>query len=694
MCQVSRILLLLLLLQAAASGEEAEVGDGPIDGVAKRVLAAARADDTKALQALAAQDHPDPWLVADALEARRAHEEARRFALAAPRIDVKGLPAYLATASKRKAPSDVRKRFAAASAAFAAEENEKVLEHLDGLDPPGPSVLAVQVHTLRGKALHALGRYAQAESCFVSAADMAEQLEWWTQASDTLYLAGLTYDYRDDGKGMHRLFERHLDIEERLQSKMGQGRAHYRLGNAHIVLRQWEAARRHQQISLAMAQAVHDHEYVAKALANDAVLCFQADPTKALGLAERAVTEIDRVDAAGLATRFHPDRQRVAGSKADMLLLAASAAAKLGRQAEAETHAAAAVAAAESSANGATVREARAFLAVVEGERRAAQGRDSEALEAYERAHVLYGSFGEAKRVEDAGVLRRMATACAALGDLPRAHEHLQSAFALLRSIPSAERLRCHLHIHAASVTLRLGRGAQALAHLQTAEKLTESLGDARLQVDVLLGRSRYHASRTEFAAAVTLVRRALAALAGSEHQGARGRAHLTLGQLYRDMGSPERAAAEIKLAVEDLRASGDARNLWTARLVQAFLLQADGDLDGARRLLTELRAEQKALENLRGVAWAEMGLANVERAAGLHGKAAKHREAALRLFERLGAGRTATFARVQLGVHLVWAGAPERGQTLLTQAHEEARVSGDIWALAYSCMGLAHAPA
>ena len=123
MRQASRILLLLLLLAPAAHGGDADSSDGSIDGTATRVLAAVRAHDTKALRALAVKDHPDPWLVADALEARGAHEEARRFALAAPRIDVKGLPAYIATASKREAPSDMRKRFAAASAAFAAEDN-------------------------------------------------------------------------------------------------------------------------------------------------------------------------------------------------------------------------------------------------------------------------------------------------------------------------------------------------------------------------------------------------------------------------------------------------------------------------------------------------------------------------------------------------------------------------------------------
>lgn len=691
MRQAGAILFLLLLCVTTAHGADDADGADAIDAVADRVVAAVKADDTDALRALASQDHPDPWLVADALEARGAHAEARRFAQAAPRIDVQGLPAYLKDRSKREAPADARKRLTLASRAFAAQEYEQALGHLDGLTPPA-SVLAVRVHTLRGRALHALGRYAQAAPCFVAAAEMAERMKWWAQASDAFYLAGLTYDYRDDGKGMHALFSRQLQVEERLQSTMGQGRAHYRLGNAHIVNEQWEAARRHQQISLEQARKVKDHEYVAKGLANEAILCFRADPARALELAQQGVAEIEKVGTAELPTRFRPDPLRIARSKADMLLLAASAATALNRPAVAERHASAAVTAAEASRDERTVEETRAFLAVVAGERLASAGRDAEALLTYERAHRLYTSLGEETRAADA--LRRIASAQTGLGDLPAAYESLQRAFRTLRSRPAEKRLLCQVHIDAGIVCLRLGRGSEALANLKEARDVAAELGDERLHVAALLGLSRYHASRTEFAPAVTLAKRVLTLLAGSDDRGARGRAHLALSQLYRNMGSPIRAAAELQLAVENLQAIGDARNLWTVRNEQAYVLQTEGDLKGARRVLTALRDEQKRLGNLRGVAWAEMGLANTERGAGKHGKAAEHRDVALRLFEKLGAERTATFARVQLGVDLVWAGDPKRGLEQLATAHKEAQASGDIWTLATCCMGLAHASA
>ena len=84
-------------------------GERPLapDEVADRVEAAVRAGDAKALRELASSDAPDPWLVADALCGRGAHDAAAAYAIAAPRPDVEALPAYVEGQRKRPTSEDV-----------------------------------------------------------------------------------------------------------------------------------------------------------------------------------------------------------------------------------------------------------------------------------------------------------------------------------------------------------------------------------------------------------------------------------------------------------------------------------------------------------------------------------------------------------------------------------------------------------
>jgi hypothetical protein len=86
-----RVALLVLLFAAALAAQDKSKPDTP-DRAADKVLAALKATDQKTLQVLAAKDSPNPWLVADQLSLRSAHDAAEALA----KDGARGLPAATA----------------------------------------------------------------------------------------------------------------------------------------------------------------------------------------------------------------------------------------------------------------------------------------------------------------------------------------------------------------------------------------------------------------------------------------------------------------------------------------------------------------------------------------------------------------------------------------------------------------------
>ncbi|MHC4732018.1 MAG: hypothetical protein ACYS6Z_15705, partial [Planctomycetota bacterium] len=81
-----RSALLVLLFVAPLRAQDKRKPDTP-EQAADKAVAAFKAEDQKALKSLAEKDNPDPWLVADELCFRGAHDAAEAFAKAAPRKD-------------------------------------------------------------------------------------------------------------------------------------------------------------------------------------------------------------------------------------------------------------------------------------------------------------------------------------------------------------------------------------------------------------------------------------------------------------------------------------------------------------------------------------------------------------------------------------------------------------------------------
>ena len=110
---------LVLSLVAAAAAQE----PSPVD----RVVAAHGAGDREALSELAAQDSPDPWILAEELCVRGERNAALAFARAAPRPDTRGLPAYVQSRSGRPGDDSARAAVAKAEATVRGGRHDDAL---------------------------------------------------------------------------------------------------------------------------------------------------------------------------------------------------------------------------------------------------------------------------------------------------------------------------------------------------------------------------------------------------------------------------------------------------------------------------------------------------------------------------------------------------------------------------------------
>jgi len=127
----------------------------PITDAADQVLAA------KDLKQLAAQDKPDPWLVADELCRRGEFDKAEAFAKAAPRKDTEKLPRYIQAQRKRPTTATARKAFAESKVAGGAGDLEAVVAAVDGAGKLANDLTGVKLEYNRAVALREQRRFKE-----------------------------------------------------------------------------------------------------------------------------------------------------------------------------------------------------------------------------------------------------------------------------------------------------------------------------------------------------------------------------------------------------------------------------------------------------------------------------------------------------------------------------------------------------
>jgi len=239
------------------------------ESAADAVLAALTAQDGAALRAIAAEDAPDPWLVADELLSRGRFDAAVAFAKAAPRADVEALPAYIE--SRRDKPEDAarRTRLAAANRALTSNKLEEALEALGGVEPlPLKDVVAVRLTFGRGLALEALRRPNDAVKMYVVAGEAAESMGWLARAANAFQRAASTSYGAASYPAAKSAWERELKLSERRGDKRGAAAALGNVGIAAFALGDLAGALASEERALAAQEAIGDDAGAALTLGN------------------------------------------------------------------------------------------------------------------------------------------------------------------------------------------------------------------------------------------------------------------------------------------------------------------------------------------------------------------------------------------------------------------------------------------
>ena len=178
--------LAVLLLSAAATQADDRVGR-----TADRVVAAVRDGAQATLRGLARPDHADPWLVAEELCFRGAHDAAAAFAAAAPHDrNLEKLAAYVASRRDKEADTKAREALAAGEALRITNYTRRAWDELRKIKVADDPVLKIRVFTARARALRDLDESRRSDRHFLYVGKLAHDLGWRQRALESLrYLA-------------------------------------------------------------------------------------------------------------------------------------------------------------------------------------------------------------------------------------------------------------------------------------------------------------------------------------------------------------------------------------------------------------------------------------------------------------------------------------------------------------------------
>ena len=209
------------------------------------------------------------------------------------------------------------------------------------------------------------------------------------------------------------------------------------------------------------------------------------------------------------------------------------------------------------------------------------------------------GSFAEAERVLAAALARGRGVADpytrARLywsesrlrreqGQSDLAAPYAQRALEILRATEDNHAIALALQ-SLAYIYLDLGRPAEALDLLREGEPLIAAAGTALEIAQYRIEEARTLAALGETEAAAALAMELIGAL-GDTHPDDVGRSYLLLGEVFADLGEPERAQELLELAVEGLERQAPSRYLVQAYKRLAALLKERGDTDAAFSVL------------------------------------------------------------------------------------------------------------
>jgi tetratricopeptide (TPR) repeat protein len=230
---VRRATALLVLAVLGAAPLRAEEPATP-QQAAEAVAQAVATKDEAALQALAAKDDPDPWLVADELLGRGEVDAAAAFAKGAPRADVEALPAYV-EGQRGAAPAPERRRVLAAYNAAIQTQGPAAAREALGEREPGPIQDVLGIRLLWSHAVLAIQADDPAGlSILREVGEAAQRLGWLRRAATAFHEAGVSAFRRDDMRGAAAAWGEACAAMERRGDRHGAATTAAKLGTAAV----------------------------------------------------------------------------------------------------------------------------------------------------------------------------------------------------------------------------------------------------------------------------------------------------------------------------------------------------------------------------------------------------------------------------------------------------------------------------
>lgn len=280
---------LLTMAGGALAGPPAAPPSPTPQVAAGKVLKAVGAKDDAALMALAVEEEPDPWLVADVLVARGERDAAAAFARTAARKDTEGLPGYLD--SLKGQPDDPTMRTALAAAQAAAERPAEALAALGDPPPDGAArVVRIEMEHARGLALRGLRRNRESALAFERAGRAAQSVGWLRKAGHALRERGNSLFRDGDYPATLKSCQETIALEESRGDPVGLGKVTSNLGQVLSALGKHGEALASFQKAVSLLERTSDRRALALTLDNlGAAHSHLGEPAEALTVGARAL---------------------------------------------------------------------------------------------------------------------------------------------------------------------------------------------------------------------------------------------------------------------------------------------------------------------------------------------------------------------------------------------------------------------
>jgi CHAT domain-containing protein/Tfp pilus assembly protein PilF len=623
---------------------------------ADKVLDAVQAKDEQALGALAREDDPDPWLVADLLCSRGQHDAAQAFAEAAPRLDTEKLAGYVQAWRQRGPDKAERELIAAMDAAMEGREPQRVVEGTASPAPRTDTVVGLRLMNVRGAALSAMRRLGESGAVLREAAEAAEELGWLAFAARLWGEAGASAFYASNWKGALATTERAHALAKRRGDKVAAAQTLAMSGIVLHSLGEFVKGLETLEQALAEQRAVGDRAGAAQTLAQiGAVHVRRGDYAKALEPLEQALPELralgDRASAAralGNIALVHSRRGdyakalealeqtlaefRAAGDKAN-------AAAALGNMGTVQQHFGDHARALRSfeqvltdlRALGNRAGAAMALMSL--GNVHKSLGDFAKALACYEQALAEKMALGD--EIGAALCLGNLGTVHLCLGDHAKALEIFEQALAQHRALGNRAGAATAL-MNLGTVHANLGDLANAQVYYGQALAEQRALGERAFAAGTLMNIGTVLQKQGDHAKALACFEQALAE---QRALGDRAGAAVTLGNIgaaYDWLGDIDKARQNYEQALAEQEALGHRYDEGLMLLNLGYVYQRLGDRDRARRLYEQGARAAKSLRAAALLVSAQRNLAHLHLVAGEPHRALSAAQSALREVETL----------------------------------------------------------